>query len=90
MNELRNTSFDYLAKAGKTLPKESLMPAIEARLKAEKKTLRQVLLIAAASVAILAMNVVVYSNLSSNRIESQKGAVAASIGNLTQSFNLYQ
>ncbi len=89
MNEMEHPSFDYLANAGKKLPKHGLLPAIEARLKADIKMRKQVILIAAASVATLMINVAVYVHVNNDDSSTQQVAVT-NIGSLNQSFNLYQ
>lgn len=89
MNEMEHPSFDYLSKAGKKLPKQSFLPAIEARLRTDASTRKQVLLLAVASVAVLIINVAVVIRISSIGNKSNIKTLP-NIANLSQSFNLYQ
>jgi hypothetical protein len=89
MNEMEHPSFDYLTKAARKRPKQSLLPGIEVRLRTDASARKQVLLLTAASVAVLIINVAAVIQISSIGNESNIKTLPI-IANLSQSFNLYQ
>lgn len=88
MKNTDDLSFDYLATAKRSLPKRDLMPSIKARLREDEAARKQMILLAAASVAVLLINVVCFSYVGIESGVNQE--TVQGISELNNSFNLYQ
>ena len=88
MKNTDDISFDYLANAKRSMPKRDLIPLINARIREDEAARKQMILLAAASVAVLLINVAVFSYLGVQSGVNEE--TINGISELNNSFNLYQ
>jgi transcriptional regulator of met regulon len=87
MKQTEHPSFEYLTKASRSLPKRDLLPLIVARLREDEKARKQVILLAAASVTVLLINVIVFAYFGIDSSVNEE--TVTGISELNNSFILY-